>query len=174
MSNEFEATSIEAIKKTAQTFEAQCATQKTGCALQARFLNNVAVQYEKAKQQSKRVFVGQLQQVVKTESMQQPYNEPTDPNPAIGAQLNQNQNQMDQDMVPQRPAYPQTYTTTQGIAPTQDNFYTNTAGIGYETELSGWNFDNNDQWETMFANAGYRIYDGVFMPEDAMAAGLEG
>ncbi|RDW84488.1 hypothetical protein BP6252_02078 [Coleophoma cylindrospora] len=171
MSNEFEATSIEAIKKTAQTFEAQCATQKTGCALQARFLNNVAVQYEKAKQQNKRIPITQLHQEVNTENMQQ-YSEPTSANPTTSSQLDQNQ--MVQDVLPQQAAYSQTFVSGQGMAPTQENGYANNAGMGYETELSGWNFDNNDQWEAMFANAGYRIYDGVFMPEDAMAAGLEG
>lgn len=55
----------------------------------------------------------------------------------------------------------ETYQNPQSDFPTSGN-------ISYENEFSEWAFDNNDQWETMFANAGYRIYDGVFIPGDVM------
>lgn len=44
--SDFEAPSIQAIGQSAETFEQQCATQLTGCALQARFLKSVIQKYE--------------------------------------------------------------------------------------------------------------------------------
>ncbi|KUJ09972.1 uncharacterized protein LY89DRAFT_787655 [Mollisia scopiformis] len=52
LGKQLEASSIEAIQKTASTFESQCASQTTGCALQARFLSNIALQFEKVKKQT--------------------------------------------------------------------------------------------------------------------------
>jgi hypothetical protein len=46
MRSDIESHSLEAILKTAETFEQQCATQMTGCAMQARFLRSVIEKYQ--------------------------------------------------------------------------------------------------------------------------------
>lgn len=42
--------------------------------------------------------------------------------------------------------------------------------IGAHSEIIGnYDFSDNDMWEKMFAEAGFRLNDGVFMP-DAMGS----
>jgi hypothetical protein len=49
---DFEPHSIQAILKSADVFEQQCATQMTGCAMQARFLKSVIQKYQSLKSQA--------------------------------------------------------------------------------------------------------------------------
>jgi len=43
---------------------------------------------------------------------------------------------------------------------------TDSTSIDYEEPAAGnWTLDDNEQWERMFATAGYSIQDGVFMPD---------
>ncbi|KAH8654446.1 hypothetical protein BGZ60DRAFT_435582 [Tricladium varicosporioides] len=46
---DFESHSIEAIGRASETFEGQCATEMTGCAMQARFLKTVVQKYQNLK-----------------------------------------------------------------------------------------------------------------------------
>ncbi|KAL3419510.1 fungal specific transcription factor domain-containing protein [Phlyctema vagabunda] len=152
LSHEFETSSIEAIRKTAQTFESQCATQKTGCALQARFLNNVAVQYEKAKRQVKPNGPTSETKTIAP---------PQFPMAQSAQQVEQNMSYPDTAMMGNQPMV---------VGTGQEEFY---PPMGYDNEMSAWTFENNDRWEEMFATAGYRIYDGVFVPDDAMGNGMD-
>lgn len=170
MSKELEAPSLEAIRKSATTFEAQCATQSTGCALQARFLKNIAVQYEKAKRQApsapssrpitvQHVSSNELQRGRNT-SFPDPTNSLTDTaqaDPSIHCT--------------QLIGHSDVSSSAQGMAHAQSDMNSSTH-LGYETEFSSWAFDSTDQWEAMFANAGYRIYDGTFVAADVVTEGL--
>ena len=52
LQSDLESHSIQAILRTSNTFEKQCVTDSTGCAMQTRFLRNVVEKYRKLKQQS--------------------------------------------------------------------------------------------------------------------------
>jgi hypothetical protein len=133
LSKEFEASSIEAIRKTARTFEDQCATQRTSCALQARFLTNVAIQYENLKLRPRSVAAAP---------------------PSQERVLNSNLS---------------VQTDNRNMQPAEGSLNTDSTSIEYERPAAGnWTLDDNEQWERMFATAGYSIQDGVFMPDFAI------
>lgn len=174
LSREFETSSIEAIRKAASTFEAQCATQNTGCALQARFLTNIAVKYEKIKEEHSKT---------STSKSNTPYHVGTAAQSTVdtlaysSSTLVNNERLtgagMTGDVDNYQTAGYEGYSTSQSIGAQQIEIPDSGANY-YKSEISDWAFDNNEQWEAMFANAGYRIYDGVFLPEEAMAGPAEG
>jgi hypothetical protein len=164
LSKEFERPSIEAIRKCARTFDSQCATQQTGCALQARFLYKVAIQYEAVKKRRRAP-------VAVARPKEQPIETPTNTVHAADPRLDEELLMSTKDLVPDA--------THIGEPPGMDtspylaDFNAWSPSGGYEAELEHWTFENNEKWEEMFATAGYRIHDGVFMPDDSMDANLE-
>jgi hypothetical protein len=152
-SKEFEASSIEAIRKTARTFDSQCATQMTGCALQARFLNNIAIQYDNMQYRPpKTAKRPQSSNLGLNNNILTP---PDGPNtsPVVSSTANNQQ--------------PEQFRTAMGYSGHLD-LSKESKSIGYEPDAGSWNFDDNNHWEEMFASAGYSIQDGVFMPDSVM------
>jgi len=155
--------SIEAIRKTARTFEAQCATQKTGCALQARFLNNVAVQYEKAKQNPpSKTAANSRNQTQDGTSPQSPLKHVKNACssfPELGHSI---ENGAGRELTEE---FQQSLRSSDLQT---SHFASNELEIEYQGNFVDWNFDNDDKWEQMFAHAGYRICDGVFLPDNGI------
>jgi hypothetical protein len=118
---DLEAPTVLSTQEAAETFKDQCATQTTGCALQARFLQNVIEKYQHMKLQA-RITAEIAPQLI-----------PTD--------------------------------TEAHKVRTCDAIPANAVmGIEYENEIGNYGFADNDVWEFIFADAGFRINDGVFMP----------
>jgi hypothetical protein len=49
-----------------------------------------------------------------------------------------------------------------------DGFFAMNQEMGYDPEQVAYSFADNDMWELMFADAGFRINEGVFMNDNTM------
>jgi len=160
--SEFEGPSISAIRNAAATFNEQCASPRTGCALQARFLTNVVEKYESMKPQPvpvkapKELAQGRqvrpgltTQDVQRAEDLQHSNDIAMMNSGMMGDAMGANTSGM-------------VGLETMGVGP-----YTamDQDAAGYQVDFGNSTFADDDMWETLFANAGFRITHGVFMPD---------
>lgn len=140
--DEIEKPTISSTQAAAIIFQEQCATQNTGCALQARFLKNVVDKYQTMKSHAKKIPAQQHVRV--PEAFHQIATDPT--------------TQAAHSLTSLVYGPPQTMAAT--------NMPIQNQGVGYQVDFGNYAFTDNEIWEPMFADAGFRINEGQFMPDD--------
>ena len=164
---QFEGPSLEGIRKTAQIFEGQCVTEKTACALSARFLSNVVVQYENVKRKavtasaplSKKGYgagATSRQHNPNTTHSRQHISFDIDISHGQSDAIPESHSSINVDMTSGAPNY--------GTAANEGMF----VPVDYQPDLGNWTFENEDMWQELFASAGYRINEGIFIQDATM------
>jgi hypothetical protein len=140
---DLEVLAINSIREASATFRDQCAAQKTGCAMQARFLAKVADNYENMKAQS--VIPGPH------------HNKLTTQDSSLGIVNGESSNRNCRS-----PGNHDIETMAMNGGEWDEG------PIDVHSEMiCNYTFSDDEMWEKMFAEAGFRLNDGVFMPEAA-------
>ncbi|KAH7310292.1 fungal-specific transcription factor-like protein [Rhexocercosporidium sp. MPI-PUGE-AT-0058] len=135
---DLEVLAVNSIREASETFKDQCAAQKTGCAMQARFLSRVVDNYQTMKAQSAGPTTRHKKQTAQEF-------------PSVNLDADSS------DMTSRRN---DSETTAMENGEQEEN------QMGIQSEVVGnYAFSDNEMWEKMFAEAGFRLNDGVFMPD---------
>ncbi|KAH6692135.1 fungal-specific transcription factor-like protein [Leptodontidium sp. MPI-SDFR-AT-0119] len=129
---DLEVLAINSIREASETFKDQCAAQKTGCAMQARFLSRVVDNYQTMKAQST------MPSSRHNKDTAQEF-----PSASLDAGSSMTSRRNDPE------------TTAMECGGQEEE------QIGAHSEIIGnYAFSDNEMWEKMFAEAGFRLNDG--------------
>jgi len=150
---DLEVLAINSISDASETFEKQCAAQKTGCAMQARFLKKVIDNYQTMKAQAQ------------AQAQSQSHKLPSHPH--------HNKSEQHPDYDKTKSTHNTLNMTRQSPGWNESDMIPTEGGVDQEAEqirneslvVGNYAFSDNEMWENMFAEAGFRLNDGVFMPE---------
>ncbi len=145
MRSDLESHSLEAILKTAETFEQQCATQMTGCAMQARFLRSVIERYQSLS--SPKIGGDNTIQSQASNNCSNQQLDNTHDHPAISSNT-------------QRGSYQQNKTLGTDIGTQAEPAFQTQAVLG--TNL----FADKDLWDNLFSDVGFWMNEGVPLSEN--------
>ncbi|KAJ4376334.1 hypothetical protein N0V83_001617 [Neocucurbitaria cava] len=147
---EIETTTLQTLRTTALIFSQQAAPANCGCALQSMFLANIVALVEKACQ--RRIVSSTFEHALRPCPEQHPEQREAEPstNQVTGAHDRCVDRVQDQNMQSSH---------DHGIEVEAVN------DLSITPQSQDFNFFDNEMWSSMFANAGFSINDGIFLPD---------
>lgn len=143
MRSDLEAASTKAIHDASETFQKQCVSPSTGCAMQARFLKNVLRKYKDLK----------IPRRTLPSLSKQDHQHQLPPIQSTLSQHHTNQNSSNRE-IGANTLSPPLYLPTNSHSPdSQPDFQANL-------------FENKDMWENLFSDVGFWTGEGIFLSDN--------